>query len=579
MKRLVLFLVIVAAAAFATFYAVRHNAPVSHAAVAALLPSETIALVHVSDLNRTRDQWHESDIYKLYREPAVQDFLQKPLAQIPNRDANSQTLRASEQLQIKDGFVALTSIENNNPIVLGGFRFRGTREQAQKFAEGFLPGKVTDYKAVDYREYKIDVATFGPNSIATAVKDDWFLIAATFYDWGSDQRNLTQPNLDQIKTLLDRADHRLTNAQDQPGTLEQEEHFRAATAHMPGDYAALFYLQPKYFGAKLASLRSQATSSNQRTMLEQISSICAAVRFDGRKIHDIWFVGMPLQEQNAKLTRSAAELGTSDTFLYLATLLNLEKLAGLNQPGSTAPVAVWLQKGFDVASRNGITIDDWKAGFDLELGSLADWPATAHWPSVIAALPVKDPVRANKIVNALTSAIDEDGDWKKIDKDGIHFFVLQTPASLLAVAPTIALSDKLLVAGADSASVEAAIKHGGSGLIRSDTYKTAVRTLPKPTNFFAYVDLPLLYARLDASLRPMLIMAAAFMPAMSERVDLAKLPPAEVVTRHLSPIVSSQRYDRDGYVAESVGSITLTQFGCTVALPAILWWNSQHHRR
>ena len=566
MKRLVLFLVIIAAAAFATFYAVRHNASVSHAAVAALLPGETIALVHVSDLNRTRDQWHESDIYKLYREPAVQDFLQKPIAQIPDHDANSQTLREFEQLQIKDGFVALISMENNNPTVLAGFRFRGSQADADKTINKRreqIAGHLTNPRTVEYQQHKIDVTGDGTSLIATVYDSDWFFVAN---------------DIDRLKILLDRADGRL---KDQPGTLEQEEHFRAAMAHMPGDYAALFYLQPKYFGAKLASLRSQVTSSdgsNQRTMLEQISSICAAVRFDGKKIHDIWFVGMPRQEQNAKLTRSAAELGTTDTFLYLATLLNLEKLAGLNQPGSVAPVAAWLQKAFDVASHNGITIDDWKAAFDLELGSLADWPANVHWPTVIATLPVRDPARANKIVNALASAIDEDGDWKKIDKDGIHFFLLQTPASLFAIAPTIALSDKLLVAGVDYASVEAAIKRGGSGLIGSDTYKTAARTLPEPTNFFAYVDLPILYARLDASLRPMLIMAAAFMPAMSEHVDLAKLPPTEVVTRHLSPIVSSQRYDRDGYVAESVGSITLTQFGCTVALPAIFWWNSQKHR-
>jgi hypothetical protein len=32
-----------------------------------------------------------------------------------------------------------------------------------------------------------------------------------------------------------------------------------------------------------------------------------------------------------------------------------------------------------------------------------------------------------------------------------------------------------------------------------------------------------------------------------------------VITKHLSPIVSSQRYDHDGYVAESLGPITLDQ--------------------
>ena len=68
-----------------------------------------------------------------------------------------------------------------------------------------------------------------------------------------------------------------------------------------------------------------------------------------------------------------------------------------------------------------------------------------------------------------------------------------------------------------------------------------------------------LYSRLDAALRPILLMAAAFIPAVTNSVDLGKLPSPEVITKHLSPIVSSQRYDRDGYVAESIGPVTLDQ--------------------
>jgi len=412
MKRLVLVAVIAILLAGGVLFALRRAAtPGSHGTVAALLPSEAIALVQVPDLNRTRDQWHESDIYKLYCEPAVQDFLRKPLTQIPDRDANSQTLRDFERLQIKDGFAALISVENNNPVFLAGFRFQGSRAEANKAINKRreqIAGHLTNPRTEDYQQHKIEITGQGASLAATVFDNDWFFVSN---------------DVDQLKSLLDRADGR---SKDQHGTLEQDTHFRAAMAHMPGNYAASFYLQPKSFRDKLASLRSQDTpGSNQRTMLEQISSIGGAVRFDGGKIRDIWFVGMPKQEQNAKLARSAAELGTGDTVLYLATLLNLEKLAGLNQPGSTAPIAAWLQKMFDVASRNGITIDDWKAAFDLELGSLADWPATAHWPSVVASLPVRDPVRANKIVNALTSAIDEDGNWTKIDKDGIHFFTRQ----------------------------------------------------------------------------------------------------------------------------------------------------------
>jgi hypothetical protein len=117
--------------------------------------------------------------------------------------------------------------------------------------------------------------------------------------------------------------------------------------------------------------------------------------------------------------------------------------------------------------------------------------------------------------------------------------------------------------------VEEAIKRAGgssSELADSQTYKAAAHLLPEPTNFFAYIDMAQLYSRLDASLRPMLLMAAAFVPAVAGSIDPTKLPAPEVITKHLSPIVSSQRYDRDGYMAESIGPITLDQLGIGVAI-------------
>jgi hypothetical protein len=67
----------------------------------------------------------------------------------------------------------------------------------------------------------------------------------------------------------------------------------------------------------------------------------------------------------------------------------------------------------------------------------------------------------------------------------------------------------------------------------------------------------------------MLLMASAFMPGMTDSVDLTRLPAVEVITKHLSPIVSSQRYDGDGYVAESVGPITLDQSAIGLAILSV----------
>jgi hypothetical protein len=183
-------------------------------------------------------------------------------------------------------------------------------------------------------------------------------------------------------------------------------------------------------------------------------------------------------------------------------------------------------------------------------------------------LPVTDATKARQIVDALLRA-EEDGSWTATEKDSVRYFSKQSVASFVAITPTIALSDRILIAGLDPTSVEEAIKRArgsSSELADSQTYKGAARLLPAPTNFFAYIDAAQLYSRLDASLRPMLLMAAAFVPAIGSSIDPAKLPAPEVITKHLSPIVSSQRYDRDGYMVESIGPITLVQLGIGVAI-------------
>jgi hypothetical protein len=183
-------------------------------------------------------------------------------------------------------------------------------------------------------------------------------------------------------------------------------------------------------------------------------------------------------------------------------------------------------------------------------------------------VPVTDATKARQIVEALLRA-EEEGSWTANEKDGVRYFSKQSAASFVAITPTIALSDRILIGGLDPTSVEDAIKRArgsSSELAESQTYKGAERLLPAPTNFFAYIDMAQMYSRLDASLRPMLLMAAAFVPAVAGSIDPTKLPPPEVITKHLSPIVSSQRYDNDGYVAESIGPITLDQLGIGVAV-------------
>src|SRR5437879_11749831 len=131
MRRILLLIIAVAIAAYAGWYYWNFSQQASTAPVAGILPRETIFLAHIPDFNRTRDEWRQSDIYQLYRESAVQDFLRKPLDNMP-APKGFVTLQEIEQLDPKNAFFALTSIGASDPSLVGGFRFRGTQEADER---------------------------------------------------------------------------------------------------------------------------------------------------------------------------------------------------------------------------------------------------------------------------------------------------------------------------------------------------------------------------------------------------------------------------------------------------------------
>jgi hypothetical protein len=564
-KRSLLFLVIGVLAVVAAIYALRLSQTTSNAAVTALLPRDTVAFAHVPDFNGTRDDWHRSDIYRLYSEPSVQEFLRKPLAQMPNKEALSQRAQQFAQLDPKDAFIAVTAIVNDRPKVLAGFRFRGSQDEAERIIAEWragLVGQSPKRETLDYQQRKIDIYTGFPATVAMAYDGHWFFAAN---------------DLEELKALLDRADGRV---QDRQSLLAAEENFRAAMAEMPSKYALGFYLQPKFLAEKVAGIRQRTSPPDfQRQfgfagdVIGQVRSICATTRFDNGKIHDLIWVGMPKMEQEAPLTRDSAALGTKDTFLYAASLLNISRqLAHIDPASAGALLGAGLNKIADALAQARISMEDWKAAFGSEVSALADWPANAHWPSGVAVFPVKEVARAKKIAGALAHASDHDAVWKEIDRNGVHYLSMQSAPGFLVLRPTIAITNRVMIVGLDPGSVEAAVQRStgaSSEFASSPAYRNAAQTIGPPENFFAYVDLGLLYSRLDATLRPILMMGAAFMPAVNEYVDLGKVPPAEVVAKHLSPIVSSQRYDHGGYITESVGPITLNHSGIALVALAV----------
>jgi hypothetical protein len=528
------------------FYRMHHT---SSLGVASLLPKETLALVHLPDFNRSRNDWHRTDLYQLWKEPAVQDFLAKPRASVPAQKQVSQAVDEISTLEMKDAFFAVISIESSAWRWDGGFRCAGEADKAAKLVEDWrarILGEDPDLKheTIEYQGRQIHNDSAGLLQVWTVWAGPWFFFAN---------------NLENLKALLDRADGRV---KDPRSALSSDETFLATSKHMPASYAALIFGRVSELVQKLAPPADEPETPEKLSMVHQIRSFGAAMAFDGGRMRDTVFVSMPKVAELGNLTRASLPIANRDTFFYAASVLDLRKEM---EPGSQIPGLGWLsglQKIAASLSMNGITLDEWKSAFGSEVGLIGSWGANSQWPSLVAAMPVKDSAKANKIVTTITASNSDDVRWTHQEKDGAHYYSSGAGLPLFSFSPTIGLSDRMLVLGPESGSVEAAIKHGATGsseLAATRNFQNAERAVPTAQQSFVYLDPALVYARFDASLRPLLAMGAAFLPALADTVDVSKLPPAEIVTRHLSPTVMSQSYGGDGYVAESIGSVPFYQ--------------------
>lgn len=549
MRKLQLLILAAAVAAGAIWWGFYRTNHTSSMGVASLLSQETLALIHVPDFNHSRGEWHRTDLYQLWKEPAVQEFFAKPRSKVPTEGRIGQAVEEISTLEMKDAFFAVLSIEASAWRWAGGFRCTGDTEKGAKVVNDWKArgvGLNTEVKreTVEYQGRTIQMESAGVWKLVTAWAGPWFFFAN---------------DIENLKHLIDRVDGRVKDGQ----VLSADEAFLGASKHMPGSYAALAYARVDQLVEKLHPAAEKSDTSPDRVaMLRQVRTFCAATAFDGGRMRDTVFVGMPKMAELGTLTRASLPIANKDTFLYAASVLDLRKEMG---PSWQMPGLGWLsglQKFTSALSANGVTAEEWRAAFGSEVGIVGTWGTNSQWPSLVAAMGVKDSPKAVRIVTTVTNTNTEDVRWTHQEKEGVHYYSSGSGSQLFAFSPTIGLSERMLVVGADNGSVEAALKRsatGASELAAARNFQNAERAVPTAQQAFVYVDPALLYARFDTALRPLLAMGAAFLPAMSDTVDLGKLPPADVITKHLSAIVMSQSYRGDGYVAESVGSVPFYQ--------------------
>jgi hypothetical protein len=406
----------------------------------------------------------------------------------------------------------------------------------------------TKRETIVYEQHKIETVSVSHFVFACVYDNHWFFASNDFAP---------------IKALLDRVDRRREKSED---SLGENESFSAALKHLPGEYAGMTFLDPRPFVEKLIpviAMTGQSLPMNQLEQLKQVRGVAATLGFDHGKMRETDFVAMPRVGTEEKLARRSLDVAGTNTFLYSAWRIHWpENISSPSAPAAGGVPAI-LQQLTDALKARGMALNDLPKAFGEELEIVGDWPADARWPALRATLPVKDTARARKLVEALTSVVElAGGGWTGRERDGTTIFSVQPFGGFVPLSPAIAISDKMMFAGSDVAAIESAITpvaRPGGELEKSALFRGAAGQLSAADSAFNYLDTRLLFERTDAAVRPLLLMSAAFYPALGKNIDPAKFPPPEAIARHLSPIVMSQRCETDGYVTESVGPVTFRQ--------------------
>src|SRR5438874_2836148 len=236
MKRFLLFLLVGLVLVLLLLFALRRPPGAAHSAAAGLLPSDTALFFEIPNAEKNREDWHRTELYALYREPAVQAFLEKPKAQLQKHSALINGWGEAGELRMRNTFLATNSFDALR--LVGGFEFRCSEKEANTVIEGWksrLLDKAGNAQrsTSDYEKHHIDVIA-GEVTIASTIVGNRFLAAT---------------NIKDLMAMLDRIDGRVKTP-----ALESDQNFREAMKEMPADCAWLFYLQPKQLGQKLASL-------------------------------------------------------------------------------------------------------------------------------------------------------------------------------------------------------------------------------------------------------------------------------------------------------------------------------------
>ena len=515
----------------------------SHVPAAMLVPGETVLFIDMPNLPRTALRWPQTGLAKIFAEPEVQKFLEKPRAAGGPVKALDEKMAQVLRLAPREVFVAVTSIEGTTPKWVAGFAFIGRKKDAvallaeprAQWKKGYPAGK-SDIGT--HGKAEVETFTYGEAVVAEAFQGGWYLV--------SNDVALLHGTLDAAAL-----------PKGSPTALGTRDVFKKATAPLPADGDALVFAQLGSLTERITSLMvatGQAPDPAQLAEIKRMQAVAWGTKMEGEQVRDTIFLLAPGGVKEPVLALNALGLQTADTFLsYVLKLpekIEVPDSAGLL--GGYLPMLAPMEKAL---AAKGLTWADLGKAFGPELGVVADWPLKDGQPSAVLGLDVRDAVKARAFLDVFTGEATGTPPWGRVEKDGVTLFQSPAGEGLLPISPALALGEKFLVLGLSAEGVESAVERWKQAPPRPWT----LQEVTAPTAGFGELDMKTLFERGYGTMRPLLAMSLAFSPEAGQFLDAGKLPGTETISRHLTPSIYSQSTTAEGTLVQSVGTLTFNQ--------------------
>lgn len=549
MKKLlavVLVVLLVASAVFVLF----HFQKKAGGSASSLVGSDAVAFIEVPDIAQSRDDLKKTALYKIWLEPEVQAFVERPRAKIPPAAKLHERVNRLRNLDPREAFAALNSIESPMPIFIAGLRYGGKKEDGESFLrdlktrlQGLSPTAKADL--VNYRGIAIETLTDSKYKLAWTEHKNWLALAN---------------DVNALQSVLDRIDQRIAD----DSSLAKNELYKKTVAKIPAGHEVLVYGQAQKIINRILPILT-ATGQNpdpaQLEKMKQIKAFAGSTTFEGEQIRDTMFVLRDRAGKMPVMARSALAFTTAESLVYYAAVMQLDAFRLPHPAFDYSGFFTRLEQLRQSLEQHGITGADFIAALGPELSAIVDWPPASKEPSLLLTLDVKDRARTQKLLDYLTSGEQGMPVWANQEIAGARFYVL-AGGTIPMITPALALTDKFLVFGLNYESLKTTVeraKTGGTHLDANAGYTSAAPRVLAPTRAFGFIDSRDLFDRIYGTLRPFAIMWSAFAPKVGEFVDVNKLPATETISKHLGPIVYSQSASEDGDLVESVGTVTFAQ--------------------